>query len=161
MQRLLFTMVGSLVVLAVLALAGCSTAPKTTTGRQILSEKVVITTADFKQNDSSMSSRFDEAYGYAVFPEVTKGGAGLGGAGGRFQTNVPDNGDGGVVENVGVSGDKQVRDAVVVGEHELSVSVVRHEMGAEGLRRADASVGTGDEPVCALDHAARERLSNR
>ena len=38
--------------------------------------------AEFKRADPSMEAFFKDAYGYAVFPEITKGGIGLGGAGG-------------------------------------------------------------------------------
>ncbi|MEM8771893.1 MAG: hypothetical protein AAGD92_09625 [Pseudomonadota bacterium] len=37
----------------------------------------------FLEADPSLSAYFDKAYGYAVFPSVTKGGAGLGGARGK------------------------------------------------------------------------------
>jgi len=39
--------------------------------------------AAFKNRDSSMQVFFDEAYGYAVFPTVGKGGIGIGGAYGK------------------------------------------------------------------------------
>jgi lipid-binding SYLF domain-containing protein len=38
--------------------------------------------AAFKQADSGIENFFNEAYGYAVFPEITKGAVGIGGAGG-------------------------------------------------------------------------------
>ena len=38
--------------------------------------------AEFKKADPSMDAFFSKAYGYAVFPEITKGGIGIGGAGG-------------------------------------------------------------------------------
>lgn len=37
----------------------------------------------FKQTDSSLEEWFDNAYGYAVFPSVGKGGVGVGGAHGK------------------------------------------------------------------------------
>ncbi len=37
----------------------------------------------FRENDPTLATYFDEAYGYAVFPSVTKGGAGIGGARGK------------------------------------------------------------------------------
>ena len=37
---------------------------------------------EFKKADPSMEAFFNEAYGYAVFPEITKGAIGIGGAGG-------------------------------------------------------------------------------
>jgi len=85
MRRFATLMIGSTVLGAMIGLAGCSTAPKTSTERNILSERVDSTIAMFKRRDSTMTARFDEAYGYAVFPEVTKGGAGIGGAHGQGQ----------------------------------------------------------------------------
>lgn len=38
--------------------------------------------AEFKRADPSMDAFFKNAYGYAIFPEITKGGIGIGGAGG-------------------------------------------------------------------------------
>ena len=38
--------------------------------------------AEFKRADPGMDAFFKEAYGYAIFPEITKGGIGIGGAGG-------------------------------------------------------------------------------
>jgi lipid-binding SYLF domain-containing protein len=37
---------------------------------------------EFKKADPSIDAFFKEAHGYAVFPEITKGGIGIGGAGG-------------------------------------------------------------------------------
>jgi lipid-binding SYLF domain-containing protein len=41
------------------------------------------TVAAFKAKDKTMAKFFDNAYGYAVFPEIAKGGAGIGGAHGH------------------------------------------------------------------------------
>lgn len=38
--------------------------------------------AEFKTADPSIDTFFKEAYGYAIFPEITKGAVGIGGAGG-------------------------------------------------------------------------------
>lgn len=46
----------------------------------------------FRDNDPTLGAYFDEAYGYAVFPSITKGGAGIGGARGKgllFQGGRP------------------------------------------------------------------------
>jgi lipid-binding SYLF domain-containing protein len=40
------------------------------------------TIAEFKRADPSMDAFFQKAYGYAIFPEITKVGIGIGGAGG-------------------------------------------------------------------------------
>lgn len=39
--------------------------------------------ADFKKVDPSMSKFFDKAYGYAIYPDIAKGGFIIGGASGR------------------------------------------------------------------------------
>ncbi|MEM1194218.1 MAG: hypothetical protein AAGH42_12605 [Pseudomonadota bacterium] len=46
----------------------------------------------FRENDASLEAFFREAYGYAVFPSVTKGGAGIGAARGKgilYRGGVP------------------------------------------------------------------------
>jgi len=43
-------------------------------------KKALAAIAEFKQADPSMDAIFKEAYGYAIFPEITKGGIGIGGA---------------------------------------------------------------------------------
>ena len=69
--------------LAASPMTGCSTAPKTEAKRAELSESVEGAIAQFKQHDPSMEKLFKNAYAYAVFPSVGKGGAGIGGAFGR------------------------------------------------------------------------------
>jgi lipid-binding SYLF domain-containing protein len=64
-------------------LAGCATAPETRQGRETLHQEVQTTLADFRSQDSTLEGFFKNAYGYAVFPTVGKGGAGLGGAYGQ------------------------------------------------------------------------------
>src|SRR5215471_16363763 len=39
--------------------------------------------AEFKRADPSIDTFFKSAYGYAIFPEITKGAVGIGGAGGE------------------------------------------------------------------------------
>jgi len=66
-----------------LLLAGCATAPKSELDRQTLMEEVEQTIVNFKRADATMERLFRDSWGYAVFPTVGKGGAGLGGAYGR------------------------------------------------------------------------------
>jgi len=47
-----------------------------------LEKKSEAAIAEFKRADPSIDAFFKEAYGYAVFPEITKGAVGIGGAGG-------------------------------------------------------------------------------
>ncbi len=76
---------------AIVALAGvsfafvpaCSTAPKTEADRASLSEDVSSAMARFKRDDASLQGRLDKALGYAIFPDIGKGGLIAGGAYGK------------------------------------------------------------------------------
>ncbi len=72
-----------LLLIVISFLPGCSTAPKSGAKRESLHADVMATITRFKAEDPSMSSFFDEAHGYAVFPTVGKGGIGIGGAYGK------------------------------------------------------------------------------
>jgi len=68
-----------------LVLAACS-APRPIEERDRLSlhHEVEATISNFKEADPSLNAWFDQkGYGYAIFPQVTKGGVGVGGAWGR------------------------------------------------------------------------------
>jgi lipid-binding SYLF domain-containing protein len=73
------------VVCILVVLAGCSTAPKKTEARAVLSAEVNEAVAIFKAQDPTIQSFFDNSYGYAVLPKVTKGAFWFGVAGGRGQ----------------------------------------------------------------------------
>ncbi len=45
--------------------------------------KAIETINDFKEKNSKISSLFNSAYGYAIFPGIGKGGLGVGGAAGK------------------------------------------------------------------------------
>ena len=66
-----------------IALSGCSTAPKTSGERSVLRSDAESTIDRFIARDHTMNEFFDNAFAYAVFPEITKGGALVGGAHGR------------------------------------------------------------------------------
>jgi lipid-binding SYLF domain-containing protein len=66
-----------------LVLTGCSTAPKTPEARQTLQDDSHQTMTMMTREDPSLQRFLDRAYGYAIFPNVGKGGAGVGGAYGR------------------------------------------------------------------------------
>ena len=72
-----------LLLIVVSFFSGCSTAPQSGAKRDSLHADVMATITRFKAEDPSMSSFFDEAHGYAVFPTVGKGGIGIGGAYGK------------------------------------------------------------------------------
>jgi lipid-binding SYLF domain-containing protein len=73
----------SLLLGLVLGLAACATAPKTPAGRDALAANAVSTLQTMKATDPDLQSLLDRSYGYAVFPEIGKGGFIAGGAYGR------------------------------------------------------------------------------
>src|SRR5262245_48998115 len=62
---------------------GCSTAPRSESSQQDLMVQADGTLARFRASDPSLAARMNEAAGWAVFPSIGKGGAGVGGAFGR------------------------------------------------------------------------------
>ena len=63
--------------------SGCATAPSSAEGKAALSLDVNTALAEAKVQDPSLQAFLDTAYGYAIFPTVGKGAAGIGGAYGR------------------------------------------------------------------------------
>jgi len=63
--------------------AGCSTAPKSQSDRDMLQKESDLTIQKFKAADADLQKFFDQAAGYAVFPSISKGGWFVGGAYGR------------------------------------------------------------------------------
>lgn len=85
---------GALLVAMGLAggLAGCSTSPKTETGRISLEQRARATLTEAQGKDPSLRDFLSRSYGYVVFPDVGKGGLLVGGAYGRglvFERGVP------------------------------------------------------------------------
>jgi lipid-binding SYLF domain-containing protein len=66
-----------------IATPGCSTAPKTEAKQQTLTDNAQATVNRFKRDDPGMNDLLSRSYGYAVFPNVGKGGVGVGGAYGK------------------------------------------------------------------------------
>jgi lipid-binding SYLF domain-containing protein len=66
-----------------LALAACSTAPKSEGDKTDLKSDAAEVLAEARANDPSLGDELDKAQGYAVFPTVGKGAIGIGGAYGR------------------------------------------------------------------------------
>jgi lipid-binding SYLF domain-containing protein len=71
------------VALAAGLLVGCSTTPPTPEAKDELSRKAAAERAEWNKLDPTMDAFARKGYGYALFPEVTKGGAGIGGGYGR------------------------------------------------------------------------------
>lgn len=66
-----------------LSLPACSTAPDTAKGKADIEEDAAAALAKAQQTDPTLSSIFNAAAGYAVFPSVGKGAVGIGGAYGK------------------------------------------------------------------------------
>lgn len=66
-----------------LALAACSTAPKSEEGKSDIRSDAATALAKAQSNDPTLSRVLDDAQGYAVFPTVGKGAVGVGGAYGK------------------------------------------------------------------------------
>lgn len=64
-------------------LVSCSTAPPTAETRKELLEQATATMREMNREDPSVEAFAGKGYGYALFPEVTKGGLVFGGAYGR------------------------------------------------------------------------------
>jgi len=72
-----------LIAVGLLTLAGCATAPDTEAKKTELHTSVMNTTARIQALDPTLKKQVDNAYAYAIFPSVAKGGAIVGGAYGR------------------------------------------------------------------------------
>lgn len=68
---------------ALASMIGCSTAPSTTVGKDDIRRDAKIIVGTVRKNDPSLAIIMDKGVGYAVFPTVGKGAAGVGGAYGR------------------------------------------------------------------------------
>jgi lipid-binding SYLF domain-containing protein len=66
-----------------LASTGCSTAPKTTAEKEALGDEARAAKTLAEAQDPSLHNFLENAYGYAIFPSIGKGGFGVGGAYGR------------------------------------------------------------------------------
>jgi lipid-binding SYLF domain-containing protein len=67
----------------ILAFAACATAPKTMNERQVLADQARTTLTAMMDRDVGLRSTLDRSAGYAVFPEIGKGGLIVGGAHGQ------------------------------------------------------------------------------
>lgn len=75
---------GALLVSAAVVISACASkvAPVGESKDQLIRESEQAVSL-FKRSDSSMERFFDRSYGYAIFPKISKGAAGVGGANGR------------------------------------------------------------------------------
>ena len=70
-------------LIGVVGVSGCAVAPRTTEGQNVLRSQVDEAVAVFRDTDPEIQHFFDTAYGYAIFPRVTKAAWVLGGSYGR------------------------------------------------------------------------------
>jgi lipid-binding SYLF domain-containing protein len=66
-----------------MALVGCSTAPETTQERHQLTSDAKSSLSDLTAQDPGLNDLLKNSYGYAIFPSVGKGAAGIGASYGR------------------------------------------------------------------------------
>jgi lipid-binding SYLF domain-containing protein len=64
-------------------LVGCATAPTSRADREALSAEAASSLQQMRAEDPGLGELVRRSYGYALFPKVTKGGLGVGGAYGR------------------------------------------------------------------------------
>jgi len=82
-QALFFTAV----LIAMINVIGCSTAPKTEANKESLGIDVKATVDQMNVDDPTFKDFLNKSYGYVVFPSVGKGGLIIGGAYGRGEVN--------------------------------------------------------------------------
>lgn len=70
-------------VLGLAGTSGCSTAPKSETGRAEIRDEAAEALERAQRNDPTLTAHLNSAAGYAVFPTVGKGAIGVGGAYGQ------------------------------------------------------------------------------
>lgn len=72
------------VIIPMICLLGaCATAPRTGQEREQLETQVASTKERFLKEDPTMQALFDNAYAYAIFPDIVRGAAGIGATHGR------------------------------------------------------------------------------
>ena len=77
------SMITTTCLIGSLALAGCATAPRSEAGRADIRSESASALQKAQRNDPSLAQALRDAKGYAVFPTVGKGAAGIGGAYGK------------------------------------------------------------------------------
>jgi lipid-binding SYLF domain-containing protein len=73
----------AMVALFTACLVGCSTAPPTPEAKEALSRSAASERQEWNRLDPNFETFVRQSHGFALFPQVTKGGAGIGGAYGR------------------------------------------------------------------------------
>jgi lipid-binding SYLF domain-containing protein len=78
-----FTRAATVVALATGLLLSCSTGPATKEEKDTLLKQAAASRQEWNKLAPGVEAFAKKGYGYALFPEITKGGAGIGGAYGR------------------------------------------------------------------------------
>jgi len=82
-MRLETSVVVTAIAFTTTLLVGCSTAPTTTAERDELVQKAQTERAEWNKIDPGIEALAKQSHGLAFFPEIAKGGLGIGGAYGR------------------------------------------------------------------------------
>ena len=77
------TTLGGAIALAAMFLIGCSTAPKTTEGKEDLESSAQSALSKMEASDSTIAGMIDKGHGYVIFPNAGKGAFVLGGGYGK------------------------------------------------------------------------------
>jgi len=105
--------------------------------------------AEFKRADPSIDAFFKNAHGYAIFPEITKGAVGIGGAGG----------DGVVYEQgaaVGTSSMSQVTIGLQLGGQTYREAIFfKDKLALENFKRGNFELAAGASAVAVKSGASK------
>ena len=141
------TMLERAAVVVALSVMGCATAPKSAEGRQSLAQRADVTLQEMRSRDPGLGEVLAQSAGYAVFPEIGKGGLIVGGAFGR----------GVLYEHGRMTGYVKVQQASLGaqlgGKTFAELLVLRSPADVAKLRAGDFSVGA-DASVVALTAGA-------
>ena len=129
---------------------GCSTAPKSEEGKQNLRSDASNALNDMANRDPTLREFIDRGHGYAVFPNIGKGGAVVGGAYGR-----------GVVyeqgRQIGYADLTQASAGAQLGGQSYSEVIVFENAGSlDRLKGGQFDLGAGVSAVLLKSGAARE-----
>lgn len=127
--------------LVMVALAACATAPRTASGRRDLEASAEATLETMRAKDPGLSALLRSAHGYAVFPEIGKGGVVVGAAYGRGILYERGKQVGYVELNQGSIG------AQLGGQTFSELIVFRTEFDVAKLKNGDFSLGANASAV--------------
>lgn len=134
---------------AALFIAGCASAPKTQQKQEALEARAQSTLQTMVAQDPTLRPVLEQAVGYAVFPEITKGGVLVGGA----------TGEGVVYQQGQVIGyaelDQASLGAQLGGQTLAELIVFQNEEALQRLKAGNFSLGAEASAVAVRSGAAR------